>query len=252
MPNIEEHILDLEKKQLLEPKNQEEKFNKYLNYFPLPYVGVSILQAFESCPVSWYLTYYQDVKFPPNAKMQFGTIFQEALTAKYKKLNYNNILSKMDNLNKNKANYLIKKANEFKDIIYFDEYMFVDMNVGIPIRFAADLITKHEIVENKTTRGYYNEDMVSKQKQGSLYYGCIKKLLGLDLPVKYQLFNLQDRTCKLIELNKTDKDIEEVLNWVKDTLEKIKQCYKTGKWYTNEHTKYICDLKSACPIVNNV
>lgn len=237
---------NLGEKQLQEQRNQEEKF-KYLSYYPLPYIGVSILQAFEACPTCFYLTYYHDIQFPPNEKMKFGIIFQEALTAKYKKLNYNNILSKLDSKNRSRAKYLISKANDFKDILHFDEYMFVNIGLGIPVRFAADLITKHEIVENKTTRGYYNKDMVVKQKQGSLYYWCVKNLLDLDLPVKYQIFNVEDNTCKLIELKKTDKDVESVTNWMKETLDKIKTCYETKNWF-GYHGRFECSLGNACPI----
>lgn len=222
---------------------------KYLYYFPLPYIGVSILQSFESCPVCFYYRYYHNIVFPPSDKMLFGTIFQDALTAKYKGEDYKKILHKLSKSDKKKATELLNKSNDFKDILYYDEYMYADLGLGIPVRFAADMITQHEIVENKTSRGYYNAEMVKKQNQGSLYHECVKRLLGLDLPVKYQIFNIPNNTCELVVLEKTPKDTEAVIDWVKNTLQKIKTCYDTKTWTIKTHGVYACNFGKACPIL---
>lgn len=247
MPTIEKHIPDLERKQLKGPLDTKEKFS-YLNYWPHEFVGVSILQAFESCPISFHLRYYNDVEFRTNKNMDFGTIFQEALTEKYRGNDYKEWLSKLDEQDQKLANKLIDKSNSFKDILHYDEYMFIDMGIGIPVRFAADLITKHEIVENKTSFGYYNATMAKKQMQGNLYYGCVKKLLGLDLPVKYQIFNKKKEQCELVVLKKDDKDTENALEWARSVLFKIKTCYDNKEWIIPEHGKYACNLRHICPI----
>ncbi len=244
--NTGEKTLPIGDEILKEPK--EQKRFSHLSYWPLGFVGVSILQAFEACPISFYLRYYKGVEFPTNKKMAFGTIFQEALTAKYEGKEYKEILSWLDEKEEALALKLIEKSNSFKDPIYFDEYMFVDMGIGIPVRFAVDLITKHEIVETKTTGGYYNKSMAKKQMQGSLYYGCVKKLLGLDLPVKYQIFNKEKVTCELVPLKKTDKDTEKALEWARSVLFKIKTCYDTGEWIIPIHSRFPCNLKHLCPI----
>lgn len=222
---------------------------KYLNYWPLPYVGVSILNSFESCPVCFYYRYYHDIVFEPSGKMLFGTVFQDALTEKYRGKEYKHIISdsKLTKGEKVKAFNLLDQANEFKDIMYFDQYMTTDLGLGVPVRFAADLVTKNEIVENKTTRGYYNAEMAKKQNQGSLYHKCIKDITGLDLPVKYQIFNLVKGTCELVVLNKTEKDSEDVINWMKETLGKIETCFLSGNWISKKHGFYTCNLGKACP-----
>lgn len=235
------------------PQTNIEKKFKYLNYWPLPYVGVSILNSFESCPVSFYYRYYHDIVFPPSDKMLFGTVFQDALTEKYKGKEYLPIIngSELTKGEKVKALNLLDKSNEFKDVLHYDEYMFTDLGIGIPIRFAADLVTKHEIVENKTTTGFYHGGMINEQKQGSLYHACIKKLLGLDLPIKYQIFNKTKLDCELITLNKTDEDSKLVIDWMREILSRIEVCYNSGNWITKTHGKFSCNLGKACPILNS-
>ena len=227
-------------------ENNEDKF-KYLSYFPLPYIGVSILQSFDACPVSFYFRYYHDIVFKPNDKMKFGITFQDALTAKYKGEEYLPILGSLTKKNYTKAKSLLDKSHEFKDILYYDEYMTADLGLGIPVRFAADMITRHEIVENKTTSGYYNAEMARKQNQGSLYFECVRRLLGLELPIKYQIFNIPNNTCELVVLEKTSADSLKVINWMRDTLQKIETCYTSGNWVTKNHGKYSCDLGKSCP-----
>lgn len=180
--------------------------------------------------------------------MELGTKFQEALNLRYAGKDYKEVIDTIADKSKETAKLLISQSHDFDEIISIDSPYTVDFGLGIPVIFIPDLLTKKEVVENKYSSGYYNKEMVKKQKQATIYYYGVKKLLGLELPVKYQIFNHKKKTVELIELNKTDDEVFDMLAWMSSTLYKIKECYESGRWQRGEHGPYDCDLGKACPI----
>jgi len=177
-----------------------------------------------------------------------GIKFQNALNKVYSKEDPKTEIASIDVKHRKIAGELIKKAKPFDNIVSIDSEYIVDFGLGIPVKFVPDLLTENEIVENKYTSGYYNEVMVKKQMQGTMYYWGIKKLFGKSLPVKYQIFNHRNKTVKIVELKKTTQDLAKMMTWMMTTLWKIHDCYETGMWGTRQHGKWDCDLGKACPI----
>lgn len=217
-------------------------------WYPLPYTSVTTLQKFEACPVSFFFDYYCGVKWKPNDKMMVGTIFQEALNKKYAGEDYTETIDSIDTKFKDTARKLIKEAHNFDEIISIDKPYVIDFGLDVPVRFTPDLLTKKFVIENKFSGGYYNPKMVQKQRQGTTYFYGVKKEFGFEPIIKYQIFDHKLKTVSLVEVKKTQKDVDEMLEWMKYTLSIIKKCYDSNIWHINQHGFYPCELGKACPI----
>lgn len=217
-------------------------------YYPGSFTSVTTLQSFESCPICFYLKYYCGVEWKPNEKMIVGTLFQEALNLKYAGKDFMDKLISIPVNYRETAKELMKEAHDFDEIISIDEPYIVDFGLDVPIRFTPDLLTKKYVIENKYSGGYYNPIMVQKQRQGTTYYYGVKKLFDFEPEIRYQIFDHKLRTVSLIEVKKTQKDVDEMLEWMKTTLSRIKTCYDTKIWHIKQHSIYPCELKRACPI----
>lgn len=222
-----------------------------LGFWPNPYVSVSALQSFESCPLCFYLHYYCGIRWPERDSMRDGSIFQEALNLKYANGNYADKLSTLSAESLHSATKLIEQVDGLKDgesIISIDSQRFADFGLGIPVIFIPDLLTTTTVREHKFTTGYYNKSMVQTQKQGTLYYWGVYKELGFEPNVEYYLFNKKTAKLEIVKLQKTKKDVDDMLEWMRSTLARIKRCYDNGMWSIRQHGKYDCDLRRACPI----
>ena len=180
--------------------------------------------------------------------MRLGSAFQEALNLKYSKSKDKQNLDILEPEDISAFKGLLDKAHDFKDILSVDSRYIADFGLGIPIQFIPDLLTKHEIVENKYTGGYYNEKMAREQKQGDIYWYGIRQLMGLELPVKYQIFNKKKKSVALVVLDKNIKDVTKTLSWMQIKIWQIKDCYGKNNWNTGKHGKWDCNLLKACPI----
>lgn len=227
-------------------EKQREKF-KVLDYYPNEYISISALTSFEMCPVSFYLKYYLGVKWP-SERATLGSQFQEALNAKYAGKDYTSIINSIKATDRPTAEELIKKANDFDEIVSIDKPYTANFGIGIPVMFVPDLLTKSTVVENKYSTGYYNPTMVQKQKQGTVYYWGVKQLFGFEPKVQYQIFNHKLKTVELVDVQKDSADVADMLNWMIATLARIKRCYESGNWIVQQHSKFKCDLGYACPI----
>lgn len=217
-------------------------------YYPLGFTSVTTLQKFESCPVCFYLDYYCGVKWKPNEKMLVGTLFQDALNLKYAGKDYTDKINSIPKDYVDTARDLIKQAGNFEDIISIDQPYIADFGLDVPIRFSPDLLTKKFVIENKYTGGYYNAKMAQTQRQGTTYYHGVKTLLGFEPEIFYQIFDHKKKTYSYVEVKKTQADVDEMLQWMKYTLSRIKTCYDTGIWQIKQHGFYPCELGKACPI----
>ena len=221
---------------------------KPVYWYPLPYTSVTTLQKFEACPISFFFNYYCGIEWKPNDKMIVGTVFQNALNLKYVGKDYSEIINSIDKKYKDTAKKFIEDAPVFDDIISIDKPYIIDFGLDVPVRFTPDLLTKKSVIETKFSGGYYNAKMVQKQKQGTTYYHGVKKLFGFEPEIIYQIFDHKLKTISLIEVKKTQKDVDEMLEWMKHTLSVIKKCYDTGIWQIKQHGFYPCELGKACPI----
>ena len=232
-----------------EPKN-----TKPLSYWPNEYVSVSALQSFESCPVSFFLHYFCGVEWKANKNMKLGTIFQNALNAKYKGEDYTEIIKTIEGPDGKIAQDLIKLANKFEGIVSIDTPYVVDFGLGIDVKFVPDLLIKNEkytCIENKYSGGYYNEDMVHKQMQGRVYSYGLHKVFGEEPEVRYQIFNKKNKTVKLIDVKYDNTDIAEMISWILSTLGRVRRCFESDNWVIHQHSKYPCNLgNEACPIIS--
>lgn len=214
-------------------------------FWPHSTISYSALTSFESCPVCFYLKYFGGIKWPSTDKMEAGSKFQEALNEFYAGKDYGKTIESMDD---QVATQIIKGASSFNDIISIDSEYIADFGIGIPVKFIPDLLTKHEIVENKYTGGYYNEKMAREQKQGDIYWYGIKQVFGLELPVKYQIFNNKKKSISLVVLEKNIKDVTKTLAWMQLSIWRIKECHEKNSWNTGKHGKWECNLAKACPV----
>ncbi len=227
---------------------EEQGRNNPLYYYPRKYTSVSALQSFEACPISFFLRYYCGVSWPQTERMELGAKFQEALNKKYISEDYGEIIDSIDKQHRDTAKELIGKAFDFDKILSLDKEYVTDFGIGIPVKFIPDILTENEIVENKITGGYYNSNTVRHEKQGSVYYAGILKNTGKSLPVKYQLFNTKTKRCEIVMLNKSDRDIYNITDWMKKTLNGIKVCFDNDNWILDIHSRFDCGLGGACPI----
>ena len=255
MLNIEKNIQNIGTKQRNE--QNEPKVSRPLYFYPKEYISISSLQAFESCPLNFYIRYYLDVKFPEPERVKFGSQFQAMLNAKYAGESYKDLLMEIDINERLVANDLIEKANHFTNIVSIDSPYQVDLGLGIPVKFIPDLVVESSVfdekrslvVENKYISGYYNKGMVNEQKQGTLYYVGIKKVYGFETNVVYQIFNRKKKKVELVEVErKTQKDVDRLLFWIDKKLKQIEKCNSTGVWDIGGHSKFICDLGPNCPV----
>lgn len=237
---------NIETKQKKGQKKQEASNPLY--FLPQPEISITYLQAFENCPFNFYLKNYVGVEWPLPERMRLGVLFQNALNAKVQSLPYADIINEIEEPERAIAKVLIEEASDFNDVISIDTPYTIDFGLGIPVRFTPDLLTKSMIVENKTTRGYYNQSMVEKEKQATVYHTGVKKLFGYDLPIIYQIFNFKTKTYKAVGITKEQKDIDEILIWFDTTLHRIEKCYNSGNWDIGKHSYFKCDLGDACPL----
>jgi CRISPR/Cas system-associated exonuclease Cas4 (RecB family) len=220
-----------------------------LDWYPKPHTSISALQSFEYCPLSFYLRYYLGVKAPEKERVKFGRQFQEVLNAKYAGQDPELILKQMDPKNKGLAKLLLLKAEDFEgaSIMSVDEPDIVDLALGIPVKYAIDLLTDDAVIENKTTTGYYNEKMVHRQRQATLYQLATKVKYGFEPKIIYQIFNVYKKSMQLVETERNVEQAAELIDWMMRTLRRIKDCHDTGKWTTNVHSKFPCDFHYLCP-----
>jgi hypothetical protein len=223
-------------------KTEENKF------WPNDSISYSALTSFESCSICFYLKYFGKVKWPSTPKMELGSLVQLALNKLYEGKDYKTIIETIPADDREVAKKLVKQATLFDDIISIDSEYICDFGLGIPVKFIPDLLTENEIVENKYTGGYYNEKMAREQKQGDIYWYGVRQLLGLELPVKYQIFNNKKKTVSLVTLDKNIKDVTKTLAWMQVKIWQIKDCYEKNSWNTGMHGKWDCNLGKACPI----
>lgn len=224
------------------------KNNLYFYPEHLDHCSISSLQSFENCPLNFYLRYYHHIKFPDKPQMIFGSLFQELLNKKYAGESLRDALDSMNEEDRKLSTTLIRKAQDFKNIVSIDSPYVVDLGFGIPFKFVPDLVTEDDVVENKVTSGYYNQKMVASQKQGTLYHVGMLRLTGKPRGLIYQIFNKVKKDIKVIELTKNQKDIDELYAWVDKTLIKVDKCHKTGSWDIGSHAFFDCDLGKSCPI----
>lgn len=217
-----------------------------LYYYPKENISISALNAFENCPFSFWMRYFQGHKAPEKDNVTFGKKFQDVLNAKYRGQDTKPLLEAIEPKSRGLASLLLTKAQDFDEIVSVDESYTVDIGFGHPIVFVPDLLTKKSIVENKTTTGYYNADMVDTERQATLYYLGVRKLHGFVPEIVYQIFNTRAKTHELVPTKRTDKDIEELMDWIEDKLKKIDIMHKTGKWDFGNHK--FCDFKNVCPL----
>lgn len=248
--NIAEPIQNIDNELLQGQEKQKEVKKPFsvLDYYPGEFISVSALQMFENCPICFYLRYYCGVKWPARESMELGSKFQEALNLRYAGADYKNVIDSIQGKHRETAELLIKQSSDFDQIISIDQPYIVDFGVGIPVKFIPDLLTKTTVVENKYSSGYYNEEMVKKQKQGTVYYFGVKKLFGFEPEVKYQIFNHKKKKVDVIPVAKTEDDVFDMLTWMSSTLYKIRECFHSGRWQRGEHGPYDCELGKACPI----
>ncbi len=215
-------------------------------YYPKENISISGLNAFDNCPFSFWMKYVQGHKPPEKSKLIFGRQFQEVLNAKYLGQDTKPLIGLMNPKSRGLASLLLTKAQDFDDIISVDKSFVVDMGFGHPIIFVPDLITKTGIVENKTTTGYYNADMVGKERQATLYYLGVRKKYGFIPDIIYQIFNTRDKTQELVPTERSDKDIDELMDWIEGQLKKIDIMNRIGRFDFGRHK--FCDFKNVCPL----
>lgn len=185
------------------------------------------------------------IQAPRKEKAEIGVKFQEALNEKYAGRDYKPKIAELPPDHRGMATLLIEKAYDFDNIISIDSPYEVDLGFGIPFMFVPDLLLKDGIVENKYTSGYYNEKMLHKEWQPTMYYLGVRRLFGFDPQIKYQLFNTRKKSVELIESPRTIDDIDRFMGWIEDTLTKIDRCYTTGVWQSVTHG--FCDYQFTCP-----
>jgi CRISPR/Cas system-associated exonuclease Cas4 (RecB family) len=218
-----------------------------LYFYPYPHTSISALQSFYNCPMSFYLKYICKVKIPPPDRVLFGRQFQEVLNEKYKGENPDAQIEMMPANKRGLARLMYMKSKDFENIKEVDKLMDVDLGFDIPFKFAVDLLLEDTIVENKVTGGYYNEKMVHKEKQATLYYAAIKKLYGFDPKIKYQIFNTRKKNVEIVNTKRTQAQVDFLYDWIDKTLKKIKYAYDTDRWTTTEHSPFPCDFAHLCP-----
>jgi CRISPR/Cas system-associated exonuclease Cas4 (RecB family) len=224
-----------------------------LYFYPHQYISVSALNAFESCPMTFYLRYYCGVKWPQTEAMLLGTQFQEALNAVYEEKDPKDIIESIVPKHRAIAKSLIKKANSFDGIVSIDSEYIEDFGLGIPVKFIPDLLTLNDdvytVIENKYTSGYYNKNTVQTQHQGTVYYYGIKKMFNKDVKVKYQIFNHKKKTVDLIDVSKNGIEVSDMLNWMDRILYRIKLSYESDNWMVKQHARFRCNLGDSCLIL---
>jgi len=180
--------------------------------------------------------------------MEAGSSFQEALNAKSVGGDYKAIIKAMKPEERKMATQLINKTSyEYDEVISVDAPHLVDFGFGIPMMIVPDLLTKTKIIENKFTTGWYSAKTVAQEKQGTIYYWGVKQKFGLDLEVVYQIFNKKKGTIELVPLKKTQADVDEMLHWIKTTLDMVKHCYDSDNWGPKSHGRWGCLLGKTCP-----
>ncbi len=223
-----------------------DKKKQQVDWYPLGNVSYSIISSFESCPVSWYLKYFCNINWPMNEKMTNGVIFQDTLNLKYGGKEYTTKLKELNDWKK--INDIIDILPDIDDIVSIDTPHFVDFGLGIPLKFTPDFLTKDKIIDAKLTGGYYNKNSVQTMNQLTIYKEGVKRLYGRDTELYYWIINNKKYTFEEVKVNKTDKDTEEMINWFKKNLEKIKECYYTKQWIIPQHSRFKCNLGVSCPI----
>lgn len=238
----EKHTLSTEQK-----TPAEQPAAKPLYFCPSQYISYSALTCFESCSYEFYVKYFLGVRFPETEAMRGGTIFQNALNAKYSGADPSPILDALPTKEQATARKLLAQATDFDDIVSIDTPYEADFGLGIPVKFIPDLLTKTKCIENKYSSGYYNATMAKKQMQGTLYYHGVYMVLGYAPEVSYQIFNKRNGKAELVKLEKTQKDVDNLITWMDELLQGIKKCYDTGDWVPKSHGRFPCSLGDACP-----
>lgn len=220
--------------------------NEGLYFYPNEHLSISALKSFENCPWGFHARYYLGLKADEKDAVTFGKQFQDLLNAKYRRLDTEPLLEVFSKKQKGLAKLLLTKSYDFEDVISVDQPYKVDLGFGIPFMFVPDLLTKTTLVENKTTAGYYNSNMIKDEKQATVYYVGVRKEFGFTPEIKYQLFNTKDQSCQLLDSPRTGKDIDDLMDWIEATLKQIEKCYNTGRWDTGKHK--FCNYKNVCEL----
>jgi hypothetical protein len=214
--------------------------------YPNEHLSISSLQSFWNCPFSFHMKYICGIEPPQKDKAKDGGLFQLALNAKYRGEDPLPVIKDMDAKKRGIATLLLGQAYNFNDIISIDEPYKIDLGFGAPMMFIPDLLTRHEIVENKYTTGYYNSKMVMSERQRIVYYLGVRKLFGFDPKVKYQIFNTKNKSVELVETPTTTRDIDELMDWIENTLGMVDKCISTDNWDHGQHSW--CDWPLVCPL----
>ncbi len=230
-----------------EDKMRENKKRiKPLYYYPHSFVSFTALNSFLNCPYGFYVRNYLKIKLDPNDKMMFGINFQNLLNAKYLKQDTEKELDTIVKEKRALADKLVKGAFDFDKIISADKPYDFDLGYGIPLRFVPDLLTEDSIVENKTTTGFYNRRSVNKEMQMDFYYVGVRRTFGFIPKCYYQIFNVKTEKVDLIEVQKDNRNVDNFVNWVGESLIKIKKCYDRGIWDIGYHK--LCNYPRTCPL----
>lgn len=232
---------------MLFTEKELQKSEKPLYYYPNSVISYSALNSFENCPVDFYFHYYNGIKWPSKYSMKMGESVQNAINLSSEGKDHKKALENLEKKDSETADFLIKKLKPVEGLISCDKEYIADFGVGIPIMFIPDILTNTAVLENKYTSGFYTASTVKKHKQGTIYYYGVDKLFGFKPKVFYQIFNYKKKTIELVEVKKTEEDVNEMLSWMKNTLANIKKSYDTGIW-SGHHGKFECNLGKACPI----
>jgi hypothetical protein len=217
-----------------------------MDKYPNKHISISSLQSFNNCPYSYFMRYVVGIKPQQKDKMKDGSLFQEALNAKYGGNSTDFFIDQMSPKVKEIARLLIEKANPLEDIISLDKEYILDLGFDVPVKFIPDVLTKTSIIENKFTTGYYSPKMVLKERQRIMYSLGVRKLFDFDPKVYYQLFNTVKKSVELIEAPVTLKDIDELMDWINVTMQQVYKCMSTGVWDVGSHSW--CNYELTCPL----
>jgi hypothetical protein len=193
------------------------------------------------------MKYVVGVRPPQPPKARDGSIFQEALNAKYKGEDPTPIIAQMSPKKRGIATLLLMKANPFTDIVSLDQPYDVDLGFDVPVKIIPDLLTGVEIVENKFTSGYYNPESVKSEPQALLYYVGIKALTGSKKKVYYQLFNTVSKDVTMVEITPDSEQIDGLFDWIETQFNGIDKCMRTDIWDHGNHRQ--CDFPTTCPLM---
>ncbi len=249
-----------------------------MSHLPKDYLSYNQIKVYQTCPLKYYFSYFEEISSTSNDKLILGSAFHEALEKFLNnKINGIHISEKElisifktvfnEIVNKNEVNwietkaYTLKKGVSFIHFFYNEvadtikplmaekELSFIIPELNIELKGVLDLIEEDfSISDFKTSTAKWSNSRVQYSKLQTIIYKYLfeKNFESTASDIKFKVFySKNDKNIKyqnIIVKTECD-DIQNMIKIVEFVIDSIKQ----GNFYKNEtYACNFCDYRHIC------